>query len=259
MNLMRGRARAIWMAGLMLIASPVIARPQAAPTLDDGASQLPAQDQPAPSDVTRQDPEPVADPPKPLGTPSAEAWQVINWVLATRDNNEKPFMVIDKVAAEVFLFDAKGEAIGASPALVGMSVGDEATPGVADRELAHIPPKDRKTPAGRFIAKFGYAYGGRNVLWVDYPSATSLHAVMTIRNQHRAERLKSPTPGDNRITYGCINVPKDFYDHHVRPLFKGTSGVVYILPETKSLNEVFLAMPPAPQAAAAVQTSANRR
>jgi hypothetical protein len=82
---------------------------------------------------------------------------------------------------------------------------------------------------------------------------------MTIRNQHRAERLKSPTPGDNRITYGCINVPKDFYDHHVRPLFKGTSGVVYILPETKSLNEVFLAMPPAPQAAAAVQTSANRR
>ena len=237
------------MAGLMLVASPAIARPQAAPTDDDAASQIPAQDQPSPD----------ADPPKSPGTPSAEAWQVINWVLATHDNNDKPFMVIDKVAAEVFLFDSKGETIGASPALVGMSVGDEATPGVADRELAHIPPKDRKTPAGRFIAKFGYAYGGRNVLWVDYPSATSLHAVMTIRNQHRAERLKSPTPEDNRITYGCINVPKDFYDRHVRPLFKGTSGVVYILPETKSLNEVFLAMPPASQAAAVVQTSANRR
>jgi len=256
---MRGHAPAALMAGFILIASPAVARAQAAPTLEDPASQLPATEQLS-SDVSQQDaPSPRDSAPKAVETPSAEAWQVINWVLATHDNNEMPFMVIDKVAAELFLFDSKGERVGNAPALVGMSVGDEATPGVGDRELAHIPPKDRKTPAGRFIAKFGYAYGGRNVLWVDYPSATSLHAVMTIRNQHRLERLKSPTPDDNRITYGCINVPKDFYDHHVKPLFKGSSGVVYILPETKSLNEVFLAMPPVPGERAAIQTSAAQR
>jgi len=246
------------MAGLVLMASSAAARPQAAPASAEPSLQAAESAQPPASDAGQRDPlAPIDESAKSFGAPSAEAWQVINWVLATHDNNKLPFMVIDKVAAKVFLFDSKGEKVGAAPALVGMSVGDETTPGIGDRELSNIAPKDRKTPAGRFIAKFGYAYGGRNVLWVDYPSATSLHAVMTIRKQHRLERLKSPTAEDNRITYGCINVPKAFYDHDVKPLFKGSSGVVYILPETKSLNEVFLAMPPAPQAPAAVQTSAN--
>jgi len=36
-------------------------------------------------------------------------------------------------------------------------------------------------------------------------------------------------------------VPRKFYRSVVEPLFTGTSGVVYILPETRPLQEVFLA------------------
>ena len=45
---------------------------------------------------------------------------------------------------------------------------------------------------------------------------------------------------DNRISYGCINVPANFYDTVVRPAFTGANGIVYILPEVRSIKEVFL-------------------
>ena len=79
----------------------------------------------------------------------------------------------------------------------------------------------------------------RNRLWVDYKTAISLHAVIVANpNQHRFERLKSPTPKDNRITFGCINVPAAFYKNVVSPAFKGTSGIVYILPEKLPLAKI---------------------
>lgn len=224
---------------------------QASPSQSDASS--PASDA-AGAPASGQDPlAPLDDPAQPVDVPSVAAWQVIDWVIATRDNNAMPFLVVDKVAAEVFLFDPDGQRIGASPALVGMTAGDEATAWVGDRELSNIPPKDRTTPAGRFISNLGPAVGHRDVLWIDYPDAISLHAVISVRNQHRFERLRSPTPDDNRITYGCINVPAEFYAKAIKPMFKGRAGVVYILPDTKALNEVFLAMPQPLQQAAQPQ------
>lgn len=176
-------------------------------------------------------------------TPSAEAMELMTWVAGSDDNHDLPYIVVDKAAAEVFVFDSSSQLIAASPALVGITPGDNSTPSVGDRELSAIPLDERTTPAGRFIAKFGPAAGGRDVLWVDYPDAISLHAVITSnKKEHRLERLKSPTPEDNRITHGCINVPADFYAKIVKPLFKDTPGVAYILPETKPLNSVFLGM-----------------
>jgi hypothetical protein len=168
-----------------------------------------------------------------------------NWVTASGDNGGLPFMVIDKVAAKVFLFDAQGQAVGATPALFGITAGDDSAAGVGDRELSDIKPEDRTTPAGRFVAKFGRASGNRTVLWVDYATSISLHPVVTTnKKERRVQRLRSATADDNRITYGCINVPAKFYQHVVRPLFTDTSGIVYILPETKYLFEVFPAFRP---------------
>ena len=176
---------------------------------------------------------------------SSDAWHVADWVIASHDNNGMPFMVVDKIGAQVLAFDRSPRLVGAAPVLVGITRGDHSEPEAGDRELSDIPVSDRTTPAGRFVASFGHAAGGRDVLWVDYPTAISLHAVITTnKKQRRLQRLNSPTPADNRITFGCINVPTAFYAKVVKPLFKGRSGIVYILPETKPLNEVFLAMPP---------------
>ena len=168
--------------------------------------------------------------------------RVADWVIASGDNNGSPFIIIDKVTARVFVFDSHRQFLSATTALLGAAVGDDSAPGIGERKLSAIPPEERTTPAGRFVAWIGRATGNHEVLWVDFESAVSLHPVVNVRKERRAQRLQSPSPDDNRITYGCINVPAPFYAQVVRPLFEDMSGVVYILPEAKALGEVFPAL-----------------
>ncbi|HEX2966950.1 MAG TPA: hypothetical protein VHO84_14280 [Syntrophorhabdaceae bacterium] len=171
---------------------------------------------------------------------SREARHMADWVVDSGDNNNMPFVIVDKLDARVFVFDADGQIRGASPALLGLARGDNSVPGIGDRELSDVRPEERTTPAGRFIASLGYNFNGKDVLWVDYNGAVSLHRVITTDPaEHRLQRLATPTPLDNRISYGCINVPVKFYDTVVRPAFAGTNGIVYVLPETHSNNEFF--------------------
>jgi hypothetical protein len=172
--------------------------------------------------------------------PPLAVTQMIEWVRATHDNGDLPFVIIDKVAAKVFVYDAEGRFLGATPALLGFARGDDSITGIGDRELSDIKPADRTTPAGRFVAAFGRASGNKTVLWVDYATAISLHPVVYAnKKEKRLERLVSPSAKDNRITFGCINVSYAFYNKVIRPLFTGTSGVVYILPEAKPMDAVF--------------------
>jgi hypothetical protein len=172
--------------------------------------------------------------------PPGRAATMANWVLATHDNNGLPFIIIDKVGAEVFIFDASGTLIGKTAALIGSAKGDDSAPGIGHEDYSGIAPELRTTPAGRFVGRFGVGRGHPEVFWVDYADSISLHPVVTSnKKEHRLQRLQSPTRDDNRITYGCINVPASFYRNVVRPLFLKTGGITYILPETRPLSEVF--------------------
>lgn len=202
--------------------------------------------QPAAAAAPPSDPEPGVASQAQTGTAdfrdepaSVDAHEVADWVAASRDNRGLPFMIIDKVEARVFLFDDHARLLGAASALLGLGIGDETVAGIGQRRLATIGPKERTTPAGRFMASLGHDYE-QDVLWVDYDSGLSLHRVISGQpRERRRQRLATQTPLDNRISYGCINVPAVFYDELVIPAFTGTVGVVYILPEDSSLNEVF--------------------
>jgi hypothetical protein len=64
----------------------------------------------------------------------------------------------------------------------------------------------------------------------------SLHPVInTVPSERRLQRLATPTAADNRISYGCINVPVAFFRDVVRPAFSGRGGMVYVLPEERPL------------------------
>jgi hypothetical protein len=166
--------------------------------------------------------------------------RMVSWVTAAHDNDGMPFVVVDKVAAKVFVFAADGRLAGAAPALLGLARGDDIVAGIGERKLADIGPLDRVTPAGRFVASLGHDLGEKDVLWVDYASGVALHRVVTSnRAEHRLQRLASHSPAERRISYGCINVPVAFYDTVIGPAFAATSGVVYILPETKPIEAVF--------------------
>jgi hypothetical protein len=256
---MIGRAAAVWLALNIGLASAGAAQPlpaaaESQPGANAPAEAAPAPDTNAPAEATPEGSgDAAADQPPPI---PVNANVLINWVIATHDNGDLPFMVIDKDAAEVFVYDADGQSLGRAPVLIGEAKGDDSVPGVGDRELSNIAPEDRTTPAGRFVAKMGPASGHKRVLWVDYGDAISLHPVITSnKKEHRLQRLNSPTPDDNRITYGCINVPTAFYHKVVAPLVKDTNSVVYILPDTRPLKEVFAAVPFPNPPAQAIATS----
>jgi hypothetical protein len=172
---------------------------------------------------------------------SAAATRVADWIAATGDNASLPYAIIDKPSATLFLYDAEGKAIGEAPVLIGVAPGDEASPGIGSKNLAEIGPAERTTPAGRFLAKYGKAAGRQQVLWVDYATSVALHPIPpgSSRKEKRRERMLSETSEDNRITFGCINVPKVFYRDSLRALFQKDGGYVYVLPDTKPLEEVF--------------------
>jgi hypothetical protein len=171
---------------------------------------------------------------------SPDVRYVADWVVRTGDNHGMPYVIIDKVNATVFVMDASGHLDGSAPALLGMIRGDGSVAGIGDRSLSTIRPGERTTPAGRFVASLGNDLHGQDILWIDYANAIALHRVVKgTPAEQRAQRLTSETSDDNRISYGCINVPVKFYDDVVHPAFAGSSGVVYILPEMSSAKAMF--------------------
>jgi hypothetical protein len=172
--------------------------------------------------------------------PPDDVRKLADWIVTSGDNHGVNFVIVEKPQAKVFVFDAGGRILGVAPCLVGLEPGDDSAPGVGTMTLAQIAPDMRTTPAGRFVASLGPDLGKKDVLWVDYANAISLHRVVNnVRAERRPERLASPTPLDHRISWGCINVPAKFFDHVVETAFTGTSGIVYILPEIKSMQQVF--------------------
>jgi hypothetical protein len=177
---------------------------------------------------------------------SHDARQVAEWVIETGDHHAGdgrllPFSILDKKDARVFVFKADGHLVGAAPALLGLGRGDVALPGIGARELSAIAPKDRVTQAGRFVAEIGADSHGEDVLWLDYEGALAMHRVIaTNPKERRLHRLATPTPLDNRISWGCINLPVKFYEKVVQPTFIGTKGIVYVMPENRQPRDFFV-------------------
>ncbi|MCM5682755.1 L,D-transpeptidase [Schlegelella sp. S2-27] len=172
--------------------------------------------------------------------PAGTVRTVAEAAVRTNDPNGLPFAILDKVGARLYVFDAQGRLQGAAPVLLGLAKGDDSVPGIGQRKMSEIRAHERTTPAGRFVAEHGRNLKGEDIIWVDYDAAVSMHRLRPVHpKERRQQRLATPTPTDNRISYGCINVPPAFYDGVLKPSFDGRHGVVYVLPETRPLHQVF--------------------
>ena len=195
-------------------AAPTLAAPAPAPLvrrLDFGGVS-------APSDVTR----------------------VAAWAVREADNGDHPFAIVDKRRARVYVFTPGGQLLGHSPVLLGYAAGDQSVAGIGSKPIAQIKPQERTTPAGRFQSQPGRNALGEDVVWVDYDAAVSMHRVRaTNPKERRLERLATPTAADNRISWGCINVPVAFFDQTVWPNLGHGGAVVYVLPERQPLTAFF--------------------
>ncbi|MDF2463682.1 MAG: hypothetical protein K0Q43_1917 [Ramlibacter sp.] len=175
---------------------------------------------------------------------SDDARFVTNWILDADDHRGMPFAVVDKKDARIYVFDAGGRLSGSAPALLGQAVGDDSAPDVgAHTQAGEVPIPERTTPAGRYISRPGRNLDGEHVVWVDYAAAVAIHRVRPGANlRSRQARLASATPDDNRASLGCVVVPEAFYDTVVQPLLGRSRAVVYVLPETRPVHEIFGAL-----------------
>jgi hypothetical protein len=169
--------------------------------------------------------------------PTADVRLMANWVVASGDHKRMSFVIVDKKDARVYAFDPQGRLKSAAPALLGSAIGDDTAPGVGDKALDDVLPQEKTTAAGRFVAEVGMDTRGEDVVWVDYDGALSMHRVL--QKPERLKALASPTNADNRMSFGCVNLPPAFYEQVLRPAVDRTGAVIYILPETRSLHEQF--------------------
>lgn len=136
---------------------------------------------------------------------SPEARHLAAWVADSGDNLELDFVIVDKRQARVWVFDAAARLQAATAALLGSARGDDSVPGIGSRPIADVKPEVRNTEA----------------------------------RERRLRRLATPTAADNRISYGCINLPVAFYEQQIRPRVATQRVIVYVLPEVKPLQPLF--------------------
>lgn len=182
----------------------------------------------------------TADAAQPSVAMSADVRALLRWIARSGDNQGSNFVVINKRQAHIWLFDAGRMPAGDSPVLLGRAHGDRSVPSIGTRAMADIKPRERITPAGRFRAEVGTNLSGEDIFWIDYDAAVSMHRLRPVSAwQRRPERMATPTPLDNRISWGCVNVPPAFYERRLLPLFSPEPGLVYVLPDTEPLSAFF--------------------
>ena len=190
---------------------------------------------------------------------SADARLVGNWVVATGNAQRHAFVLVDKKDARVYVFGPDGQLQDSAPALLGSARGDDSYPGIGDKPLSQVKSYEKTTPAGRFVAEPGRNAGNEDIVWVSYDLAVSMHRVRPlVAGERRLERLASRTIDDNRISFGCINLPVSFYENVLSPTVQKYGAIVYVLPDVKTPQEVFGAYDVTdPQQLAAAQEAAG--
>ncbi|MES2989778.1 MAG: L,D-transpeptidase [Pseudomonadota bacterium] len=182
-----------------------------------------------------------APPPDFAGEPVSDAAvYAVTQALTYGDALGRPFAIVDKREARLYVFDATGRLVGASPALLGLTPGDGSIADIAQRAPVSLAPHERSTPAGRFDSQPGHNDKGEAIVWVDYAASLAIHRLRPApATERRVDRLASASPADNRITLGCVVVPVAFYETVVEPLLGRRRGVVYVLPESGPVQAMF--------------------
>ena len=175
------------------------------------------------------------------------------------DDHGRPFVIVDKKAARIYVFGAGGTLVGMSSTILGQSRGDVPVPGAGQKNPASLLPYERKTPAGRFESQPGRNLHGEPVVWVDYDTGIAIHRVRPgISQMTRNASLATEDPNNKRLSLGCVVVPEEFFWSVVLPTLGHVHGTVYVLPEDGPVQAMFNA-PKADTAIAARRVNVSSR
>lgn len=151
------------------------------------------------------------------------------------DSRTEFVIVADKTSGKLFVFNPISQTVIATPALYGKVISD-----VYNKSDYNFGGKPKQvTPAGEFRSMKYYSKQLHEPITAIIQGTESFIAIHPVwlgnPEQHRAERLNTPSGNDNRITNGCINIPSDFYFEVIDKIKNNTKVVV--LPEGHILND----------------------
>ena len=190
---------------------------------------------------------------------STDARYVEHWIREKGDDHGRPFVIVDKKAARIYVFGAGGTLVGMSSTILGQSRGDIPVPGAGQKEPSRLLPFERKTPAGRFESQPGRNLHGEPVVWVDYDTGIAIHRVRPgISQMQREASLATEDPTNKRLSLGCVVVPEQFFLSVVLPTLGHVHGTIYVLPEDGPVQAMFNA-PKADTAIAARRVNVSSR
>jgi len=171
---------------------------------------------------------------------SEDARYVEHWIHEKGDDHGRPFVIVDKKAARIYVFGAGGKLVGDSSTILGQSHGDVPVPGAGQKDPSRLLPYERKTPAGRFESLPGKNLHGEPVVWVDYDTGIAIHRVRPgISQMQRDASLATEDPNNKRLSLGCVVVPEEFFWSVVLPTMGNVRGTVYVLPEDGPVQAMF--------------------
>jgi hypothetical protein len=171
---------------------------------------------------------------------SADARYIEHWIHEKGDDHGRPFVIVDKKAARVYVFGAGGTLVGTSSTILGQARGDLPVPGAGQKDPSQLLPDERKTPAGRFESQPGRNLHGEPVVWVDYDTGIAIHRLRPgISQLQRTASLATEDPGNKRLSLGCVVVPESFFLNVVLPTLGRVHGTIYVLPEDGPVQAMF--------------------
>ena len=173
----------------------------------------------------------------PASSLTAPAAELLQWVAHTGNNEGRPYVVVDKRQARIWVFDGQHRPLASTAALLGLTVGDQEVADIRSRDVRTLAPQARITPAGRFVTEPGVNLSGEDVVWMDYEAGLAMHRVRPgLAQAARLKRLAAEMPSQQRVSMGCVVLPVAFYLDVIQPLLGQRSGVVYVLPEQSALK-----------------------
>ena len=168
---------------------------------------------------------------------SAEAVKVYESMAPAAQASGKGFIIADKPAGRLHVFDVDGNLIVQDTALYGRDYGDV------------LQGEKRVTPAGTYTLRLGDAEGyaggksfdlvesAHRVGNTDYVIAVHA-AYLGDKTEKREERLATAAISDKRISYGCINTKHDTFLNKLLPnADKINGGMVFVIPDEVALSD----------------------
>jgi 5'-deoxynucleotidase YfbR-like HD superfamily hydrolase len=150
---------------------------------------------------------------------------------------EESYVIVDKPSATLFIIGADKKLIGQMPVLLGQTKGE--TPNMSDAESDTAV--QATTPSGKYtlLRLAGeedlITYKGK-VFSLCGSDALALHITYPPEKEKRTEALNTPTPEDNRMSWGCINISEEMWGKYIEGNIEARGAYMFITPDNPIMS-----------------------